>query len=289
VASPLVVCVGETLWDVLPHGEFLGGAPLNVAAHLARLGIDTRLVSRVGEDRRGREALARIATLGLDTALVQRDPEQATGIAEAVVDASGSASYRFPGPAAWDALQAPATALAAASSGTVVFGTLGQRSAASAEAIGRLLAAARWAVFDANLRPPHDDRDVALRSLGQAHFVKLNDDEVRVFARWLGVAATPEALWQRFGAEFGTRSLCVTEGARGARLWHAGSYVEQPAQPAVVVDTIGAGDSFLAMLLAGLLRGSAPRTAMARAARLAAFVASHRGATPDYDPASFLG
>jgi len=289
VPPPLVVCVGETLWDVLPHGEYLGGAPLNVAAHLSRLGVDTRLVSRVGADRRGREALERIAALGLDTRLVERDADLPTGTAEARVDASGSASYRFPAPAAWDALEAGDAAVAAATGNTVVFGTLGQRSGASASAIERLVAAARWTVFDANLRPPHDARDIALRSLARARFVKLNDDEVRVFAGWLGADPTPEALWRRLSAEFGTPSLCVTEGARGARLWHAGDYVEQPAHPATIVDTIGAGDSFLAMLLAELLRGSSARTAMVRAARLAAYVVSQRGATPDYEPASFIG
>jgi fructokinase len=287
VSSSSVVCVGETLWDVLPRGEYLGGAPLNVAAHLVRLGIDARLVSRVGEDRRGREALARIGALGLDTSLVQLDPVRPTGIAEAVLDASGSASYRFPAPAAWDALEATEAALAAASGGTVVFGTLAQRSSTSALAIDRLLAVALWKVFDANLRAPHDDREIALSSLARADFVKVNDEEVSVFAQWLAIEPTPEALWRHVATGGSARSLCVTEGPRGARLWHAGRYVEQPARPARVVDTIGAGDSFLAMLLAELLRGAAPETAMARAARLAAFVASQSGATPDYEPARF--
>ena len=285
--SPSIVCVGETLWDVLPHGEFLGGAPLNVAAHLARLGTPVRLVTRVGNDRRGGLALAKIEALHLEPALVQRDPIRPTGTAEAVVDGTGSASYRFPEPAAWDALEASEAAIAAATGSTVVFGTLAQRSQASARAIGRLLGVARWKVFDANLRAPHDDRDVALRSLRQADFVKLNDAEVCVFAGWLGTPATPLALWRRPAADFGTRSLCVTEGERGARLWHAGRYVEQSAHPATLVDTIGAGDAFLAMLLAELLGGSAPAIAMSRAARLAAFVTSRAGATPDYDAAAF--
>lgn len=284
---PLIVCVGETLWDVLPHGEFLGGAPLNVAAHLARLGTEARLVSRIGDDRRGRAALERIRALRLDTRLVQRDAALPTGTAEAVVDRAGAASYRFPAPAAWDALTAEPDAVAAARGGTVIFGTLAQRCAASAAAIGRLVEVAAWTVFDANLRAPHDDRDVALASLRRARFVKLNDDEVRVFARWLGTDATADALWPRLVAEFGTGSLCVTEGARGSRLWHGGDYVEQAAEPAVVVDTIGAGDAFLAMLLAELLRGSPAKAAMARAARLAAYVVAQAGATPDYDAASF--
>jgi len=286
-ASSSVLCVGETLWDVLPNGEFLGGAPLNVAAHLARLGVTSRLLSRVGDDARGRQALARIQALGVDTSLVQLDPRHPTGIAETVLDALGSASFRFPGPAAWDALEATAPALAAAAGATLVFGTLAQRNPASAAAIERLAAVAGWRVFDANLRAPHDDREIALRALAHAHFVKLNDHEVEVFARWLGVPQTAAALQSRLMAQFGTRSLCVTEGARGARLWHADTYVEQAAFTVDVIDTIGAGDAFLAMLLAALLRGSSPASAMARAARLAAYVASRRGAIPDYDPSQF--
>lgn len=286
-ASSAVVCVGETLWDVLPNGEFLGGAPLNVAAHLARLGVSARLLSRVGDDARGREALARIRALGVDTLLVQLDPRHPTGIAETELDAQGSASFRFPGPAAWDALEATAPAMAAAAGATLVFGTLAQRNPASAAAIERLLAVAGWRVFDANLRPPHGDREIALRALAHAHFVKLNDHEVEVFARWLGVPPTPAALQSRLTAQFGTRSLCVTEGARGARLWHADTYVEQAAFAVDVVDTIGAGDAFLAMLLAALLCGSSPASAMERAARLAAYVASRPGAIPDYDPGQF--
>src|SRR5437588_1351732 len=136
-------------------------------------------------------------------------------------------------------------------------------------------------------RSPHDDREIALRALAHAHFVKLNDHEVEVFARWLDVPQTAAALQSRLMAQFGTRSLCVTEGARGARLWHADTYVEQAAFAVDVIDTIGAGDAFLAMLLAALLRGSSPASAMARAARLAAYVASRRGAIPDYDPSQF--
>ena len=93
-----LVCVGETLWDVLPHGEFLGGAPLNVALHATRLGLGATVVTRVGNDTRGLNAVDRIRTLGVDTRLIQIDPELPTGTAEATLGADGSASYRFPAP-----------------------------------------------------------------------------------------------------------------------------------------------------------------------------------------------
>jgi fructokinase len=287
VRTSALICVGETLWDVLPQGEFLGGAPLNVAAHARRLGVHSGIISRVGADARGQRALAEIRRRDMDVALVQVDPSLPTGIAAATLDATGSARYAFPGPCAWDAIEANDAAMAACRGAGVVYGTLAQRSAASAAALTRMLGVASWRVFDANLRAPHGDRDVAIGSLRQADFVKLNEHEVREFAGWLGTPAAPEVLAEALRADFGIRSLCVTEGARGARLWHEGVSVEEPAHRTQVVDTIGAGDAFLAMLVTELLRGAAPADAMRRAARLAAFVASRHGALPEYDAVEF--
>jgi fructokinase len=285
---PAVVCIGETLWDVLPRGEFLGGAPLNVAAHLTRLGTPALLASRVGADERGRAALAAMRALGLDVALVQTDPLLPTGIARALLDATGSATYEFPAPAAWDRIEADAATLAAVGAApAVVFGTLAQRSAAGVALVARLLAEAQWRVFDANLRAPHVDREVALASLAQADFVKVNEDELATFSGWLGTDAAPEPFAAALAARHGTRSLCVTLGPAGAILWHDGRWVRQSAYPTRVADTIGAGDSFLAMLLTELLAGAPAARAMDRAARLAAFVASQPGAVPPYRAADF--
>jgi fructokinase len=282
-----LLCVGEMLWDVLPEGEFLGGAPLNVALHARRLGLDTQLVSRLGDDDRGRRALERVRAFGLTDDLIQIDPAYPTGIAAATLGADGSATYQFPSPCAWDAVEATPAALAAARGATLIYGTLAQRSGITRRALTQLLDVAAWRVFDANLRAPHDDADVTLSSLERAHLVKLNEHEVAAIAGWLDVPADADALFDRLQSRFGIRSLCVTEGERGARLWHEGARIVQAAVPTVVADTIGAGDSFLAMLLAELLRGEAATSAMRRAARLAAFVASQPGASPDYRAADF--
>ena len=284
VTAAKVLCVGETLWDVLPSGEFLGGAPLNVAGHLSRLGVAAVLLSRVGADTRGRRALARMREIGLDTTEIQVDAEWPTGEARAVLDVAGAAQYEFARPAAWDRIAMSDGAIdLARSASAVVFGTLAQRSAATRDTIHELLGVAHWRILDINLRVPHADVQVALASLAHADFVKLNDEEVRIVAAWLGVAADPEALRQCLVDRFGTSSLCITCGAQGALLWHDGHWVEQVAHPTVVADTVGAGDSFLEMLLTELLRGSPPESAMQRAARLAAYVASRSGAIPDYD------
>jgi fructokinase len=283
-----VLCVGETLWDVLPTGEFLGGAPLNVAAHLVRLGTPAALVSRVGIDLRGHLALERMHELHLDTSYVQTDAQLPTGEARAMLDATGSASYAFLEPAAWDCIDAGEGVLGAARrSRAVVFGTLAQRAPASRRAIDRILGAAEWRVLDVNLRAPHADRDVAMRSLERADFVKLNEHELAAIACWFGIEPEPEQLQEFLTLEFGTTTLCITRGSAGAVLWHEGRWTRQAAFATAVVDTIGAGDAFLAMLLSELLAGRPASLAMERAARLAAYVASRSGAVPPYVAGQF--
>jgi len=286
--QPAILCVGETLWDLLPGGEFIGGAAFNVAAHAARLGARARLVTRVGDDERGRRALAAAAALGIDATLVQSDAQLATGEAHAVLDASGSARYEFLTPAAWDALVAtPQLLRAAAECDAFVYGTLGQRDERSHAAIVQVAAAARWRVFDPNLRAPHISRELCEAGMRGAALVKINEDECRLFAQWYGADCTPEALWDVLSARFAPGALCVTLGAAGSRLRWQGHWHHQDSFPVQVADTVGAGDSFLAMLVCELLRGSDAPVAMERAARLAAFVASQAGAVPAYDGERF--
>lgn len=286
--KPKILCVGETLWDVLPGGEFVGGAPFNVAGHAARIGAHALLATRLGKDSRGRRALEQARTLGIDLSLVQIDPKLPTGEARAVLDASGSAHYEFLSPAAWDALTAtPALLDAAATADAFVYGALGQRDPRARAAITELAAKARWRVFDPNLRPPHVDRRICEASLQGAGLVKLNEDECRVFAEWFGGDASPEALWALLVRRFKIGALCVTLGAAGSRLNWQGQWYQQPATPTTVVDTVGAGDAFLAMLVRELLTGSSATMSLDRAARLASYVASQSGAVPHYEAARF--
>jgi fructokinase len=286
--QPTILCAGETLWDVLPAGEFIGGAPFNVASHCARLGARALLVSRLGKDERGRRALECAKGNGMDLSLLQIDARLPTGAARAVLAADGSAHYEFLSPAAWDALTAtPAALAAAAAADAMVYGTLGQRDPRSREAIGQLARAARWRVFDPNLRTPHVDRALCEAGLRAAGLVKLNEEECALFAGWFGGAATPEALWQTLAQRFGVQSLCVTLGAAGARLHWQGQWHAQDAVPVAVADTVGAGDAFLAMLVCELLGGRDASAALAHAAQLAAFVASQAGAVPAYEAARF--
>lgn len=289
-SAPRFACFGEILWDVLPRGIFMGGAPLNVAAHLARLGCHAELISRLGQDTRGRDAQSRIKHLGVGTRMLQQDLALPTGEARAVLAPDGSASYEFETPAAWDAIEFDAAVRQALPSAqALVFGSLAQRDRRSREALWQCLELTAYHVFDVNLRQPYHDPDVVLASLRVADFVKLNEEECVIVARWLGTSAEPDALRAAIDLLRDSRrehplQLCITLGGEGALLWAERQWHRQPAVQVAVVDTVGAGDSFLAMLLAQRLRGVEPPLALERAAALGGFVASRDGAVPDYDP-----
>ncbi|MDX1531777.1 MAG: carbohydrate kinase [Rhodothermales bacterium] len=279
-----VLCVGEVLWDSMPAGLFLGGAPFNVACHLSRLGQPVTFVSRVGEDVLGAEAVRRVRLVGIDSGTVQVDPALPTGFVKVEVDAEGIPEYEIVRPAAWDAIALdPDLHDAAAAARAVVFGSLAQRHATSRRTVQELASIGGASVFDVNLRPPFVEPALVRASLEAADFVKLNEDELQEMARWFALPASPEAAVRALADAFGCRLVCVTRGGAGAALWHEGRWREHPGYPVTVADTVGAGDAFLAALLASVLEGSSDEVALDRACRLGAFVASRPGATPDYE------
>jgi fructokinase len=277
-SNKIIACVGELLWDVLPDGRTLGGAPANVAYHLARLGSAARLLTRVGRDEPGHAARAALAAHGVPVADVQWDERLPTGAAHVTFDAQGRAEYRFVTPAAFDAIEPPQNAPE-----VVVFGTLAQRDARSAGTIRRLAANARVAVYDVNLRPPFTSLDAVLASLPLATIVKLSDEELVTLAGALGFPVEHRDFARRVVERYGTSVVCITRGAGGAGLMAAGRWHDAPGIATKIADTVGAGDAFLAALVAGWLEGRAPDALLERANRLGAYVAAQRGAMPAYD------
>jgi fructokinase len=277
-----IACVGELLWDVLPDGRTLGGAPANVAYHLGRLGHAARLVTRVGRDEPGEAARAVLAARGIDVADVQMDGELPTGAAHVTLDSEGHATYRFVTPAAFDAIERPAY-----SPGVVVFGTLAQRDARSAATIRRMAVAARVAVYDVNLRPPHTPMETVLASLPLATLVKFSEEEAASLAVALGISAEHGAFARHLCERYGSQLVCITRGAGGAGLWTGGGWHDAAGIATDTADTVGAGDAFVAALLAGWLEGRAPAEIIDRANRVGAHVAARRGAMPEYDASAF--
>lgn len=284
--SPLF-CFGEILWDVLPHGRFLGGAPLNVAYHLRRLGNDARLISAVGRDSLGEEAVQRVQNAGVATNLITWHPTLPTGSVEVALDAAGQASYTIHRPVAWDEISAVPDANTP-QPGALVFGSLALRGPANRATLRAWLRLQpRVRLCDLNLRAPFDDVSSLDEFVRGSTLLKVNEDEARRLSPASLASAGPGKHAAYLAETYACISVCVTLGGDGALLWHAGRVFQAPSPPVIVRDTIGAGDAFTAALLDGLLRsGEKPDWAslLIRACALGAFVASRDGAQPAYEP-----
>lgn len=284
-----VLCVGEVLWDALPMGLFLGGAPFNVSCHLHQLGEEVVMASRVGDDALGHEALRRIRHRGMHDDGIQLDTTFRTGFVEVALDADGTPDYTIVEPVAWDELEHTGALQAAAEqAGALVFGSLAQRRSPSRETIQALWTSAARAVFDVNLRPPFVDRTIVARSLQAAHLVKMNDEELTQMVAWFDLAPSPRAAVEALSMQFDITAICVTRGKHGAMLWNDGRWSEHSGYTVTVADTVGAGDAFLAGLLSGYLAGREDATILDEASRLGAYVATQMGPTPSYQGLSAL-
>lgn len=278
-----ILCIGEILWDALPAGLFLGGAPFNVACHLHALGDDVGFGSRVGDDVLGDEALRRLRARGLSDALVQVDDSLPTGFVRVDLTATDDPDYEIVEPAAWDALAlTDALQHRADAADALVFGSLAQRTETARRTIRRLATTDTLRVFDVNLRPPYGDRAVVEHSLGLADVVKLNVDELAQLCDWTGLADAPVDAMGALAEAFDCQTVCLTGGDQGAWLWHKGADWRHPGYPVDVADTVGAGDAFLSAFLSGLLDGRDGDALLTIANRLGAYVAAHDGAFPAY-------
>ena len=287
-----VVAFGEILWDVIDGVPHIGGAPFNFAAHAARCGMKSAIVSAVGDDALGRRALAEAKRLGVDVSMVGVHPSLPTGTVNVTL-ADGIPSYEIVRPVAWDEITGDAAAWGHAAlscndgrAGSPLpaadfprafyFGTLAQRSPVSAATLGRLLdaCASSLVFFDVNLRQDYWSAELVEKGLSHTDILKVNDEEMRT----LGFA--PESLFDRFPR---LKTVVETRGAAGCRVTSRdGEAFDSPAiADGPVVDTVGAGDSFSAAFLAAVLRGESLASAAEAGNRLAGKVAARAGAIPE--------
>lgn len=281
-----IACFGEALWDILPRGLFLGGAPLNVAYHLSCLGVTALPITAVGEDFLGDELVRRIEGWGLESKFVRRRRRDATGTVRATLDANGVATYTIAEPVAWDRIAVSPELLRADEPAAIVFGTLALRNAENRRALEKIFRVwpSALRVLDLNFRRPFD-RGVGVKfALAHAQFVKLNDEELaRVRRTRVSTRAEMESAARRFASEHQIQQVCVTAGRRGAGLLWDGDWHWEAGRRIAVRDTVGAGDAFLAAFLAACFhRRESPRRALAAACRLGEFIAARDGATPPY-------
>lgn len=284
---PVVIGLGEILWDVFPDGARFGGAPANFACSAAGLAGGAARVSMagaVGSDDLGRKAVAEFAARGVDVSAVAilREP---TGRVDVTVDKAGHASYVFAPDCAWDGLPwSDSLGGLAAGASAVCYGTLGSRGATSRATIRRFLAEVpppALRILDINLRPPFWNVEVIQESIALANVVKCNDDELPVLAGILGLSGGPEAILRQLVDRHALRLAALTRGANGSLLVAAdGATSDLPGTPIDVVDTVGAGDAFTAAATLGLLAGWPLERLHAHAERVAAFVCTRAGGTP---------
>ena len=276
-----ILCVGEVLWDSLPAGLFLGGSPFNVACHLRAAGLPVTMVSRVGSDQLGDEVLRRAARYGIGTDLIQVDESLPTGFVRVTVDNAGDSTFDILGPAAWDAI-APDDALLerAAEARAIIYGTLAQRNIVTRRTVERLWATDALMVYDVNLRPPHTDREIVRRSLERADVVKVNHHEMATLAKWFDLPPNGQPAASALAEKFDCAIVCLTRGRDGAGMWRDGAWTDHPGFEVEVRDTVGAGDAFLAVLLAGIFAGTESRALLTNANLIGAYMVTQAGAVP---------
>jgi fructokinase len=285
-----VVGVGEVLWDLLLTGPQLGGAPANFAYHAHELGAQTQVITRVGHDDYGHEIIRRFHEMGLRDATVQIDETAPTGTAKVALSGDGLAHFTIQENVAWDYLALTPKALAVArEADAICFGSLAQRCEPSRSTIQQLVAAApadALRVFDINLRQQFYSRGLIEQSLQLANVLKLNDDELPTLADMFSLTVSTERQIEHqiecLAQTFSLRLVALTRGANGSLLYQKdeGRWSDCPSCPVQVVDTVGAGDSFTAALVLGLLRKMDLDEINTLANEVARYVCSHAGATP---------
>jgi fructokinase len=285
-ARPVVVGLGEVLWDVYPDAERFGGAPANFACHAASLDAESWLTSSVGIDELGRRALDTLRKHGVEPACVARDAKHPTGRVDVILDSLGRASYEFADDTAWDHMGwSDALDSLARRCDAVCFGTLAQRSPQSRETIQRFVKATpsnALKMFDVNLRQHFYDAAVIDQSLRLATALKLNEEELPVVARLCGVSESgPRDAMRALINKYSLSLAALTSGPDGATLIAGTEESTAPALPITVVDTVGAGDAFTAAVVVDVLAGVPLADVNAHANAVASFVCSRPGAVAD--------
>ena len=280
---------GEVLWDIIEGREYIGGAPFNLASHLAHMGCHAAMVSAVGKDERGDRALTAVKEKGVIDKYIAAHNDLPTGIVEVQLDSAGKPTYVIREGSAWDSIELSDTQMQAIESekwDIVAFGSLAQRTAGNRKALAEVLAAASpEEVFcDVNLRLEYYSKEIISQSLEHATILKLNDEEVPIISNLLyGKEILDREFCEKMAEDWDIHTTAITRGKDGASVYRDDRYVHVPVIDVTVVDTVGAGDSFSAAFLFGLFYTEEIEKAANLASLVSSFVASKSGAIPAYD------
>ena len=279
-----VVGIGELLWDVLPSGKQLGGAPCNFAYHAGQIGCDPYVVSAIGNDIDGTEIIENIKDLALDHKFIQKTEIFPTGTVTVSLDEKGIPDYTIHENVAWDNISwNNSLEKLAKEANAVCFGSLAQRNEVSQKTILKFLENTKTnclRVFDINLRQSFYNKEIINKSLQFANILKLNDEELPIVARTLGYEQNLDSLLKVLMNDFQLQLIAYTKGSNGSLLITPDeeSYCEVPKVK--VTDTVGAGDSFTGVFISGLLQNIELKEIHKRATEVAAYVCTQKGATP---------
>lgn len=281
----IVVGMGEALWDVLPEGKKIGGAPANFAYHAAQFGLRSCVVSAVGNDDSGREILDTLTEKGLNYLIEMVD--YPTGTVQVELDGSGIPQYDIKEDTAWDNIPyTPELRELAGKARAVCFGSLAQRSETSRNTINRFLddmpeEEGRLVVFDVNLRQNFYTKEILNRSMRRCDVLKINDEEITEVSRLFGIPGSDfEEISRRLLERFNLKMLILTCGVKGSYVFTPDGASFQPTPKVKVADTVGAGDSFTASFISAILKGKSVAEAHALAVETSAFVCTQKGAMP---------
>ena len=277
-----IACFGEMLWDVFPTHKKIGGAPLNVANILQALGNEVTMISAIGEGGNGAKLLDYIKEVGINPNCIQVHNDYKTGKVKVMLNEKGSASYDIKYPRAWDKIRlTEINKNAVKNSDAFVYGSLAARDESSRNTLFKLLELANYKIFDLNLRPPYYTKDLLIRLMNQADFIKFNDDELYEVSGYLGSKyRSMEQNIKYIAQKTNTKHICVTKGQHGAVLLYDDTFYYNSGYLIKVIDTVGAGDSFLASLISQLLNSVNPQEAVDFACAVGAMVAQSEGANP---------
>lgn len=289
ISNNVVFCFGEVLWDVFPSGARAGGAPFNVAYNLIKMGIDSKIISRIGKDDLGSKLQEKIKNWGFSDQYLQVDKNSPTGTVIAHIDEQNEAHYDIIYPVAYDFIEkTPELEKEVSEAQAFVFGSLIARGETSRSTLFDLLEVANLKVFDINLREPYCDFNIIEALLHKTDIVKMNESEMIRLLQHLEVSYSNEQEAVLFiQNHFKLKEVLLSKGSKGASYYKEDYEYFAPAIVIDVADTVGSGDSFLAGFISKRIHDASPKEIMERAVALGAFITSHHGACPDYEMADF--
>ena len=277
-----VVSFGEILWDKLPSGKVPGGAPLNFAYRLNSFQNSVSIISMVGDDALGKELIEFLKVSSLDTENIQISNIYKTGEVNISIDKNGIADYDILEPVAWDNILLNSKNIALIKNSSIfVFGSLICRNITSRNTLKELLKIAPFKLFDINLRSPYYNMNLIEELMISSDFIKFNYEEIEeIYTLYIKKTGTLENMIKTISEKTKTNNICVTMGEKGACYYTNNSFYYQDGFKISVLDTVGAGDSFIATLVEGILNKMKPQKILKKACAVAALVTSKEGATP---------